>query len=55
MAHSKFSVVEVEGEEEAQRAVDLDALAGSLDGDVTVDAFPLEELDALIRHAAELR
>ncbi len=55
MSHSKFSVVEVDGVEEAHRRVDLDALSGSLEGDVTVDVFPLLELDALIRHAVELR
>lgn len=55
MSHSKFSVVEVDGIEEAHRRVDLDALAGPLDGDVTIDVFPLVELDALIRHAVESR
>ena len=55
MSFSKFSLLEVDGEVEAHRRVDLDALAGPFTGDVTVDVFPIAELEALIRHAVELR
>ena len=55
MSFSKFSVIEVEGVLEAHRRVDLDALVGPLTGDVTVDVFPMVELEGLIRHAVELR
>jgi hypothetical protein len=55
MSFSKFSVIEIAGVVEAHRRIDLDALAGPLTGDVTVDVFPMTELDELIRHALELR
>ena len=55
MAFSKFSVVEVDGELEAHRRVDLDALVGAHSGDVIADVFPLVELEALIRHSVEQR
>lgn len=55
MSMSKFSVVEHGGVLEARRQIDLDALVGPVTGTTAVDVFPLDELEAMIHHAVELR